>query len=121
MALDFGALPDEHYEPGVAEANRKPRSPSAARGRWRMKVSGRWVAVAAVATLVTSFGAAGSARPTTGSQGDEAASRRSAKALMFAADGMRPDRAVHFATVGSMPAVREMMSRGITGANGLLP
>jgi len=86
-----------------------------------MKVSGRWVAVAVVATLVTSFGAAGSARPTTGSQGDEAASRRSAKALMFAADGMRPDRAVHFATVGSMPAVREMMSRGITGANGLLP
>ncbi|MBA3431463.1 MAG: alkaline phosphatase family protein, partial [Actinobacteria bacterium] len=39
---------------------------------------------------------------------------------MFAADGMRPDKALDFARKGHMPAVAEMVSGGVRGANGML-
>ena len=46
-----------------------------------------------------------------------AAAERSA--ILFAADGMRPDLVDRFAAAGAMPNIRELKRRGVQGRNGL--
>jgi 2',3'-cyclic-nucleotide 2'-phosphodiesterase (5'-nucleotidase family) len=41
------------------------------------------------------------------------------KAIMFSSDGMRPDLMERYAGQGLMPTYRELMRKGVTGANGL--
>jgi 2',3'-cyclic-nucleotide 2'-phosphodiesterase (5'-nucleotidase family)/predicted AlkP superfamily phosphohydrolase/phosphomutase len=43
------------------------------------------------------------------------------KAILFAADGMRPDLMERYAGQGLMPTYAELMNEGVRGANGLLP
>jgi 2',3'-cyclic-nucleotide 2'-phosphodiesterase (5'-nucleotidase family)/predicted AlkP superfamily phosphohydrolase/phosphomutase len=43
------------------------------------------------------------------------------KAILFAADGMRPDLVDRYAAKGLMPTMRELMREGVKGRNGLLP
>jgi 2',3'-cyclic-nucleotide 2'-phosphodiesterase (5'-nucleotidase family)/predicted AlkP superfamily pyrophosphatase or phosphodiesterase len=43
------------------------------------------------------------------------------KAILFAADGMRPDLMERFAAQGHMPTFKDLMRRGVTGRNGLTP
>jgi 2',3'-cyclic-nucleotide 2'-phosphodiesterase (5'-nucleotidase family) len=45
---------------------------------------------------------------------------RSAKAIMFAADGMRPDLMERYARKGLMPTYRDLMRNGVRGRNGLV-
>ena len=40
-------------------------------------------------------------------------------AILFAADGMRPDLVDRFAASGAMPNMRELKRRGVQGRNGL--
>ena len=40
-------------------------------------------------------------------------------AILFAADGMRPDLVDRFAASGAMPNLRELKRRGVQGRNGL--
>ena len=42
------------------------------------------------------------------------------KAILFAADGMRPDLMEQFAAAGQMPTYADLMARGVRGANGLV-
>jgi 2',3'-cyclic-nucleotide 2'-phosphodiesterase (5'-nucleotidase family)/predicted AlkP superfamily phosphohydrolase/phosphomutase len=42
------------------------------------------------------------------------------KAILFAADGMRPDLMERFAAEGAMPTYADLMSKGVRGANGLV-
>ena len=44
-----------------------------------------------------------------------------AKALFFAADGMRPDRVDAYAASGSMPTMRGLTNSGVKGVNGMQP
>ena len=41
------------------------------------------------------------------------------KAILFAADGMRPDLMEQFAAEGSMPTYANLMANGVRGQNGL--
>ncbi len=40
--------------------------------------------------------------------------------IMFAADGMRPDKVEFYADRGYMPAMKKLMRQGVTGKNGLM-
>ena len=40
-------------------------------------------------------------------------------AILFAADGMRPDLVDRFAAGGVMPNMRQLLRRGVEGRNGL--
>jgi 2',3'-cyclic-nucleotide 2'-phosphodiesterase (5'-nucleotidase family)/predicted AlkP superfamily phosphohydrolase/phosphomutase len=42
------------------------------------------------------------------------------KAILFAADGMRPDLVDRYASKGLMPTMRDLMRKGVKGRNGLL-
>jgi 2',3'-cyclic-nucleotide 2'-phosphodiesterase (5'-nucleotidase family)/predicted AlkP superfamily phosphohydrolase/phosphomutase len=42
------------------------------------------------------------------------------RAVLFAADGMRPDLLERYAAAGAMPAHADLMSKGVRGANGLV-
>ena len=43
----------------------------------------------------------------------------SAKAIMFASDGMRPDLVDKYAGQGAMPVMADLMAKGLKGQNGL--
>jgi hypothetical protein len=47
--------------------------------------------------------------------------KRSRTAVVFAADGMRPDLVLRYADQGAMPTFRRMIRDGARGANGLTP
>ena len=73
-------------------------------------------AVAAVALLVFAGPSAGHGKdPKKAPPGP-----RSAKAIMFAADGMRPDLMERYARKGLMPTYKELMRNGVRGRNGLV-
>ena len=42
------------------------------------------------------------------------------KAVLFAADGMRPDLVDRYAAEGAMPTMKDLMQKGVKGRNGLL-
>src|SRR5262245_413618 len=42
------------------------------------------------------------------------------KAVLFAADGMRPDLVDKYAAEGAMPTMKDLMNKAVTGRNGLL-
>ncbi len=42
------------------------------------------------------------------------------KAVLFAADGMRPDLVDRYAAKGAMPTMKDLMRKGVKGRNGLL-
>lgn len=46
--------------------------------------------------------------------------RTNSSAILFAADGMRPDLMERYAAEGAMPTYAEMMKNGVTGDNGLV-
>jgi 2',3'-cyclic-nucleotide 2'-phosphodiesterase (5'-nucleotidase family)/predicted AlkP superfamily phosphohydrolase/phosphomutase len=85
-------------------------------------------AFAAALTLVFAIAAAGGAHSTQGKPFKKlrpapAASPAEAptdKAVLFAADGMRPDMVDEFAAEGAMPTVKALMKSGVKGQNGLL-
>ena len=62
----------------------------------------------ALAVGVTAGGAAPGASPL------------AAKAVLFAADGMRPDLVQHYASDGAMPTLKRLAAAGVTGRNGLV-
>jgi 2',3'-cyclic-nucleotide 2'-phosphodiesterase (5'-nucleotidase family)/predicted AlkP superfamily phosphohydrolase/phosphomutase len=49
-----------------------------------------------------------------------AAAPEEQSAILFAADGMRPDLVDRFAAAGAMPNLRELKRRGVQGRNGLI-
>ena len=70
-------------------------------------------AVSALATLVfVGAGAGHGKKPSAGP--------RTAKAILFAADGMRPDVMERYARKGLMPTYLELMRNGVRGRNGLV-
>jgi 2',3'-cyclic-nucleotide 2'-phosphodiesterase (5'-nucleotidase family) len=44
----------------------------------------------------------------------------SSKAILFASDGMRPDLAERYASMGLMPTFKDLIENGVSGKNGLL-
>ena len=71
------------------------------------------IAVAAIGVLVFAGASAG--------HDDEGESNgaRTAKAILFASDGMRPDHVEEYAAKGLMPTFKELMKKGVKGRNGL--
>jgi predicted AlkP superfamily pyrophosphatase or phosphodiesterase len=59
------------------------------------------------------------AAPAAASPAPAAAAPPEQSAILFAADGMRPDLVDRFAAVGAMPNIRELKRRGVQGRNGL--
>jgi 2',3'-cyclic-nucleotide 2'-phosphodiesterase (5'-nucleotidase family)/predicted AlkP superfamily phosphohydrolase/phosphomutase len=84
----------------------------------------RWkpVTLAALAFVLT-LASAGSGTAQQGQTGKQTQSQGppTEKAILFAADGMRPDLVDRYAARGLMPTMRELMRDGVKGRNGLLP
>jgi hypothetical protein len=59
------------------------------------------------------------AAPAPASSSPAAAAPAEQSAILFAADGMRPDLVDRFAAGGAMPNLRELKRRGVQGRNGL--
>ncbi len=86
------------------------------------------LALAAALTLVFAIAASGAAHSNHSKQAKKlrnAAAAASAeaptdKAILFAADGMRPDLVDRYARKGLMPTMRELVREGVKGRNGLL-
>jgi 2',3'-cyclic-nucleotide 2'-phosphodiesterase (5'-nucleotidase family)/predicted AlkP superfamily phosphohydrolase/phosphomutase len=67
----------------------------------------------AAAIMTLTFGAGGAGADA------EAREALTDKAILFAADGMRPDLVDRFAAAGAMPTMRELLREGVKGRNGL--
>jgi 2',3'-cyclic-nucleotide 2'-phosphodiesterase (5'-nucleotidase family)/predicted AlkP superfamily phosphohydrolase/phosphomutase len=84
----------------------------------------RWkpVTLAALAFVLTlaSAGSGTAQQRQTGKQ-TQSQGPPTEKAILFAADGMRPDLVDRYAARGLMPTMRELMRDGVKGRNGLLP
>ena len=68
-------------------------------------------AIFAVGVVAAAGGATAAGKPT---------GPLSKKAILFAADGMRPDLADRYAAEGAMPTMADLIAKGVKGANGLL-
>ena len=73
------------------------------------------LAVGALATLTFAGSSAGHGKKPKPPEGP-----LTKKAIMFAADGMRPDLMERYADKGIMPTFKDLMKRGVRGKNGLL-
>ena len=74
--------------------------------------------VVAVLAALLATAAPAPASPTSAVAGAAAAPEEQS-AILFAADGMRPDLVDRFAASGAMPNIRELKRRGVQGRNGL--
>ncbi|HSO54577.1 MAG TPA: alkaline phosphatase family protein, partial [Actinomycetes bacterium] len=73
--------------------------------------------VVAVLAALLATAAPAPASPTSAVAGAAAPEEQSA--ILFAADGMRPDLVDRFAASGAMPNIRDLKRRGVQGRNGL--
>jgi 2',3'-cyclic-nucleotide 2'-phosphodiesterase (5'-nucleotidase family)/predicted AlkP superfamily phosphohydrolase/phosphomutase len=55
-----------------------------------------------------------------GAQAETSGKPPAEKAVLFAADGMRPDLVDRYAAEGAMPTIKDLMNKGVKGRNGLL-
>ena len=69
--------------------------------------------IVVVLLVVLGTGTASADKPVTGPSLTD-------KAILFAADGMRPDLMEQYAGQGLMPTYADLMTKGVRGANGLL-
>jgi 2',3'-cyclic-nucleotide 2'-phosphodiesterase (5'-nucleotidase family) len=76
------------------------------------------VAAATLFALIFALAGPSAGRSANGSGSDNVA--RTSKAIMFAADGMRPDLVEKYARAGSMPNMADLIGNGVRGDNGLL-
>jgi 2',3'-cyclic-nucleotide 2'-phosphodiesterase (5'-nucleotidase family)/predicted AlkP superfamily phosphohydrolase/phosphomutase len=71
--------------------------------------------LAVLLVLLLGSGSAGAAR-----RPGESSFPHTSKVVFFSSDGMRPDLMERYASLGLMPTYRELIHRGVRGANGLL-
>ena len=72
-----------------------------------------WAAGVLIAGVLAAVASAG------GNASTASAAALTDKAILFAADGMRPDLVDKYAAAGAMPEMKELMEDGVKGVNGL--
>ena len=85
----------------------------ATRRRFSRRVSALFLVLSVLGALLAN------AAPAPASVAAAAAPPAEQPAILFAADGMRPDLVDRFAASGAMPNLRELKRRGVQGRNGL--
>jgi Type I phosphodiesterase / nucleotide pyrophosphatase len=83
----------------------------------------RWkpVTTAALALVLTlALAGSGTAQQGQGGKLPKPPGPPTEKAILFAADGMRPDLVDRYAARGLLPTLRDLMRKGVKGRNGLL-